>query len=217
MPTPPSKPDATAEAEADIFEDTRRLFHDLRGRLSVILSAADALRADAHGLSPAQADQVARLEATATVLQAALASMGTRLLDTLAFTPASRLIWVARCLGTPRVDLSVLRTLLAEMSTGYPLHDLDSVIIVAEAEALPRLRTAFTRLDIAVRVATAPADVGFLLDEASCGIIAMQPPPNVDGQWWRLLRTLLQGSRDQPLLLHLAPKDAVAMQRTAGR
>ncbi|MBA3824743.1 MAG: hypothetical protein H0X24_12715 [Ktedonobacterales bacterium] len=205
MPTPPLKPEGPGEA--DIFEDTRHLFHALRGRLSVILSATDLLRTDPHGLSPAQAAQVTRLEATATDLQDSIANLGNRLLDTLAFTPASRLIWHVRCLSGTVVDLDILRAHMAEMATAYPLNTFSEVIIVGEAVALPHLRAAFTRLGLLVRVATAPSDVGFLLDEAPCGLIAMQPPMDSEGHWWRLLRTLLQGSRHQPLMLHLAAKD----------
>jgi hypothetical protein len=206
MPTPPSKPEGAAEA--DIFEDTRHLFHALRGRISVILTAADVLREDAHGLSPDQAAQVARLETTAKDLQEAIANMGSRLLDTLAFTPASRLIWRARCLEGNIVDPTVLRALIAEMAAAYPLNAITEVIIVGEPSTLPRLRTAFTRLGLVARVATAPSDVDYLLDEAPCGLIAMLPPDDAAGHWWRLLRTQLQGSRHQPLLLHLAAKDS---------
>jgi hypothetical protein len=203
MPTPPSTPDNPSDG--DIFEDTRHLFHLLNGRLSIILSAADQLREDAHGLSPAQLAEVARLETTAQALQEALANMGSRLLDTLAFTPATRLIWVARCIGGKKIDLAALSRSIKDLGASHPLHTITEVIIVGEAKALPRMRTAFMRLGHTVRMATEPSDVGFLLDETPCNLIAMQPPPKADGHWWRLLRTQLQGSRHQPLLLHLAP------------
>ena len=193
------------QREADIFNDTRQLFHDLRGRLSVILSAAQLLSADDHGLSPDQAAQVARIDEMATALDAALTTVGNRLLDTLAFTPATRLIWTAHCLHGDKVKRTVLAARFTEMRTLYPLRAFTEVIVVAEPPALTRARTAFTRLGCNVRPATAPVDVGFLLDEAPCDVIAMQPPTDAEGQWWKQLRMLLQGMRDQPALMHRAP------------
>jgi hypothetical protein len=196
MTTPPNDP-----YRSDIFDDTRQTFHDLRGRLTEILDAVRIIRQEP--VSAAQEEQLQRMDAVVDELARAITRIGDRLLDSLALTPASRLIWQTPCLRDLTIDQAILDQTLAEMREQYPLHPFKTVILVADRELLPLLRTTFSKMGCRVRLAGQPDDVLYLLEAEEAELIAMAPPPESEIPWWRQLRKLLQNSRHQPMLMHL--------------
>ncbi len=197
QPEPPQEP--------DVFNDTRHLFHELRGRLMVISNAVDLIRADrSHPLSARQEAWLDQILKTTIELAETLTSTGTRMLDTLALAPSgTRLIWRVPCRQGERILARAINRTLTEMRAAYPLHQFQTAIIVAAPGQLSALRHLFAAKGWQTRLATSPGDVPFLLDQQNAELIALAPPAGSETEWWRRLRILLQSYRDQPILMHL--------------
>ena len=188
--------------DSDIVKDAQQTFHDLRGRLTVIMSAADRVREDP--VTPMQEAALQQIETTIESLANAITQMSKVLAETLKLTPAARLIWQTKCLNAHQIDQAALKTTLAEIRDYYPLHEFTHLIIVAPPRLLPSLRTSFAALGCNhIRIGTMPADVPYLLDAASAELIAMAPPMGEEETWWRTLRPLMQGYRYQPILISM--------------
>ena len=189
-----------------IVKDAQQNFHDLRGRLTVILGAADRVREDP--VTPTQEAALQHIETTAQALADALTQMGDLLAATLTLPPPPRRIWHTACLRTHQIDPAMLNATLTEIRAYYPMHDFMDIIVIAPPQLLLPLRTVFATVGCShIRIGTLPADVPFLLDTAPAELIAMAPPSAEEETWWRTLRPLLRGYRHQPILLYL--KEAV--------
>jgi hypothetical protein len=189
-----------------LFDDVRQRFHDVRGQISIILSAVEMLRADAPDmLSPAQHDMLARIEATTATLTAALDGTRNVVLDALALSPTAGHMREIACLDGDEVQQRVLKKHLDMLHAEQPDIGKNGAILIAPAALLPALRRAFGAVGWRLRIATAPADARFLLDAERADLIIMAPPPADMTAWWRTLRVLLQGYHDLPLMLHLVP------------
>lgn len=195
--------------DSDIAIDTEQRFHNLRGRLTSIVSAVDRIRE--APVTDEQATELQRIEATARELADALTNMGQLLTATLRLAPATRLIWQVACRHGTQVDLPALAAKIAEMRAYYLMHAFTSAVLVADGALLPALRQQFGALGFHhVRVGTRPTDIPYLLDAENADLIVMAPPADAETTWWQTLKILMQGYRHQPVLLQLGLAAGIA-------
>lgn len=187
----------------DPFNDARRTFHDLRGRLSVITGCIDLIRNDP--VTTAQDDALQRMDATVAALADALQAARDQILKTLALPPRAGMIWITECIdASGHVDQAMLAEHIGHLQLYHGRETCDRVIVVAQSDLLPALRAAFQQTRHHVRIATDPSDVGFMLDEKPADLVALAPDPSQAGAWWATLRLQLQNVSSMPALLHLA-------------
>lgn len=187
----------------DPFNDARKTFHDLRGRLSVITGCIDLIRMDP--VTTNQDDALQRMDATVAALADVLQAARDQILKALALPPRASMIWITECIDAAgHIDQDVLAEQLVHLQRYHGRATLDRVIIVANSELLPGLRDAFQQTRHHVRIATDPSDVGFLLDEKPADLVAMVPQPEQASAWWTTLRLQFQNIASMPALIHLA-------------
>lgn len=196
-------------AGGNAFDDARQTFHDLRGRLSVIVSCADGLAEGAPPLTDEQREYVERILTTTTDLLAALDAAADQTLSALTLAPTSGIIWTAAALAGPAVQADALDALLQAIGRAVPgLATPGSVVVVAPSALLGAVRGAFTRRGWRARGATAPTDIPPLLARQPADLLVLAPPPADATAWWRMARVALRDLDPRPTLAHLVPEEA---------
>lgn len=188
---------------ANAFDQARQQFHDLRGRLTIIMTVVSVVRdIDGDNLTAAQRELLDRLERAAREMAEQIEVTATSILEALALAPASGKIWEVPCLTDTGIDTDMLDRELSVLLEASPSPAPTQVIAIAPAPLLAALRLHLSAHGYQVRLATAPQDLHALLEQRPADLLALAPPPSQSVAWWRTTRMVLRDF-PAPILLHL--------------
>lgn len=187
----------------NVFDATRKSFHDLRGTLSGITGSVDLIRNDESGtLSNRQIHALDIITRTAHEMTDHLEQVRTMVLRGLATAPATGRIWESACRIGHDIRQDILERDLIALRNREQMSGTRNVILVADPESLTQLRRAFVSKSWRIRTATSPSDIQFLTTTEKADLITMAPPLDETGEWWYQLRITLYGTERMPALLH---------------
>ncbi len=190
---------------SNAFNQSRQYFHDLRGRLTVILTIAALVRdSDSENLTDEQRDLLSRIERTVQDMLEQMHTTSSFVLDALAMAPASGTIWESACLHDHLVETTLLDQQLAMIRATCALPSDAEVILIAPAEMLPVARDYLQAQGFHVRVATSPSDLFLMIERQPIQLLVLAPPIGSGVDWWRTVRITLR-DLPEPIFLHLGP------------
>jgi hypothetical protein len=190
--------------QVNIFSDVRQRFHNVRGWIATITSAADLIRTDTVGdLSEEQRKLLDTVTTNAVNIAEYLESTRSVVLRGLALSPSSGKIWEAPCRVGHDIRQDLLEHELIAIRNRQRLGKGCGAIIVAETETLGALRKGFINFGWRVRTATAPSDVQYLLRTERAELVAMAPPIEEIEDWWLTLRMTLSDMTRLPIMLNV--------------